>query len=125
MERENITHTEAPTAIQALSSRCISGFSRCVDSSHEGELEAIVDAQGRFNVWAANVGALQPPHSLKSLESRLKDAELMRRSVISGLERLAGVQIRSMQAFLPCLECVPDAYLKPFSSPNSYWKAAE
>lgn len=46
------------------------------------------DEQGRFRVWASNLGALQPADSMKSLDQRLKDAPLMRRSVVSGLERL-------------------------------------
>lgn len=110
MEREESEGTRAPTTIWALASKCISEFSRCVDSSHEGEQEAIVDAHGRFNVWAANVGALQPPHSLKSLDARLKDAELMRKSVVSGLERLAGVQTRSTRALPPTMSLVRPGY---------------
>lgn len=49
---------------------------------------AIEDEQGRFRVWASNLGALQPANSIKSLDQRLKDAPLMRKSVTSGLERL-------------------------------------
>ncbi|KAH7198805.1 uncharacterized protein B0J16DRAFT_360480 [Fusarium flagelliforme] len=46
------------------------------------------DEQGRFRIWASNLGALQPADSTKSLDRRLKDAPLMRKSVASGLERL-------------------------------------
>lgn len=95
MDRENSEDTKAPETIWAYASKCISEFSRCVATSHDVEQEAIIDARGRFNVWAANLGALQPPHSLKSLDARLKEADLMRTSVMSGLERLAGVQTRS------------------------------
>lgn len=110
MDRENSEGTKAPKTIWALASKCVSEFSRCVDSSHDCEQEAIVDAQGRFNVWAANVGALQPPHSLKSLDARLKDAELMRPSVMSGLERLAGVQTRSTRVSPPTMSLSRPGY---------------
>lgn len=83
------------TTISFLASDCTSGFLKCAVSSHDRELDAIDDARGRFNVWAANLGALQPPNSPKSLDFRLKDAELMRSSVVSGLERLSSVQTRS------------------------------
>ncbi|KAJ4129842.1 hypothetical protein NW768_006812 [Fusarium equiseti] len=46
------------------------------------------DEQGRFRIWASNLGALQPADSTKSLDRRLKHATLMRKSVTSGLERL-------------------------------------
>lgn len=86
---------EDATTISSLSSDCTSGFLLCAVSSQDREHDAIDDARGRFNVWAANLGALQPPHSLKSLDFRLRDAELMRESVLSGLNRLSGVQARS------------------------------
>lgn len=95
MDRPNPQEIIDITTISSVASNCITGFLSCVANSHHRDLDAIDDARGRFNVWAANVGALQPPHSLKSLDFRLKDADLMRKSVISGLERLSGVQTKS------------------------------
>ncbi|KAJ4013726.1 hypothetical protein NW766_005965 [Fusarium irregulare] len=54
------------------------------------------DEQGRFRIWASNLGALQPAESMKSLDRRLQDAPLMRKSVISGLERLEGSAKRAL-----------------------------
>lgn len=95
MDPVDLEATGSDTTISLLSRRCTSGFIWCVESSFFDNVEAITDAQGRFNVWAANLGALQPSQSMKSLDSRLKEAELMRKSVIAGLERLEGVQTRS------------------------------
>ncbi|KAJ0120191.1 ankyrin repeat protein [Diaporthe amygdali] len=97
MDPVDLEAAGSDTTISSLSRRCTSGFIWCVESSFFDNMEAITDAQGRFNVWAANLGALQPPQSMKSLDSRLKEAELMRKSVIAGLERLEGVQTRTTQ----------------------------
>lgn len=95
MDRAKLEAKRDATTISSLASDCTSSFLLCTVRSNGRELDAIDDARGRFNVWAANLGALQPPQSLKSLDFRLKDAELMRTSVISGLERLSRVQTRS------------------------------
>ena len=58
------------------------------------------DEQGRFRIWASNLGVLQPAESMKSLDRRLKDAPLMRKSVVSGLERLEGSAKRGK----PCMQ---------------------
>lgn len=95
MDRTNFKAPKPKTTISSLAERCTLGFERCINRSHGGEQDSINDAYGRFNVWAANIGAMQPELSLKSLDSRLRYAKLMRESVISGLERLIGVQNRS------------------------------
>jgi len=48
----------------------------------------IQDQQGRFHVWAGNIGALQSPGSLASLDSRLKDAPQIRAQILKILARL-------------------------------------
>ncbi|KAF4334107.1 ankyrin repeat [Fusarium beomiforme] len=64
----------------------IVGYAKTLDTS--ALCVTLEDEQGRFRVWASNLGALQPPDSAKSLDQRLKDAPLMKRSIASGLERL-------------------------------------
>ncbi len=44
--------------------------------------------QDRFNQWAGNLGALQPFESPLSLEQRLRDAPLVRESIINSLSDL-------------------------------------
>ncbi len=44
--------------------------------------------QDRFNQWAGNLGALQPFESPISLEHRLRDAPLVRESIINSLTDL-------------------------------------
>lgn len=95
MDREKLEAKMDTKTVSSLASDCNSGFRLCAVGSHDRELDTIDDTRGRFNVWAANLGAFQPPNSLKSLDFRLKDAELMRASVLSGLERLSSVQNRS------------------------------
>ncbi|KAK0609445.1 hypothetical protein B0T14DRAFT_531959 [Immersiella caudata] len=58
-------------------------------------LGAVEDCRGRFSVWAANLGAFQPPISSKSLDSRLRDAPRMRSSVTGALERIGGLLARA------------------------------
>lgn len=102
MNTEELGASSLGTTISSLASQCSHGFTnltaeadRVVESNRGDDLEeAIHDARGRFNVWAANLGALQLPHSSRSLDSRLRDAALMRSSITSGLERLADVQTR-------------------------------
>ena len=49
---------------------------------------SLEDERGRLKVWASNLGALQPAASPKSLDHRLRDAPLMRKSVSTGLNRV-------------------------------------
>lgn len=49
---------------------------------------ALTDEAQRFKIWAANIGALQPPNSSKSLDFRLERADRMSQAVLSGLEGL-------------------------------------
>lgn len=95
MDRASHEATKTNTTISYLAERCTLGFLQCIKSSSVSDLEMIDDTHGRFNVWAANLGALHPPRSPKSLEFRLKDSHLMSQSVKSSLERLSGVQLRS------------------------------
>jgi O-acetyl-ADP-ribose deacetylase (regulator of RNase III) len=48
--------------------------------------EALADEQGRFRVWAGNLGALQKGHS--SLDYRLRDSPLLLENVLKFLEEL-------------------------------------
>lgn len=44
--------------------------------------------QDRFNQWAGNLGALQSSESPLSLEHRLRDAPLVRESILNSLKNL-------------------------------------
>ena len=62
----------------------------------QSNLETLAwDGRGRFRLWASNIGALQSSNSSKSLDYRLRDASLMRQSVVSGLDRLLSITSRS------------------------------
>jgi hypothetical protein len=84
--------TESPRTISRLSALCQNAFEDlCLllpGSAHHGLANAIQDEAGRFQVWAGNIGAFQNPQSSSSLDSRLRNSELMRASVESGLQRL-------------------------------------
>lgn len=54
----------------------------------------VEDQMGRFQVWAGNIGAFQQPGSTSSLDYRLKESELIRNSVQSGLRRLNSATTR-------------------------------
>ncbi|KAK3315568.1 hypothetical protein B0H66DRAFT_502485 [Apodospora peruviana] len=58
---------------------------------------AIEDAIGRFQVWAGNIGALQPKSSQKSLEFRLRDAPDIRANIHAALGRLSEVADRALK----------------------------
>lgn len=87
---------KATNQVWSVANECVQVFSKLdalriegadeKDERHAKDL--IEDSRGRFQVWAANIGALQSPESRKSLDFRLKDALLVRSSVISGLHRL-------------------------------------
>jgi hypothetical protein len=57
-------------------------------SAYETLGPTIMDQQARFNVWAANIGAMKETRSASSLDARLGSAETMRQSVAEGLGRL-------------------------------------
>lgn len=50
----------------------------------------VQDQFGRFNVWAGNIGALQPLQIKSSLENRLRDASRTRQQVLDLLGDLQG-----------------------------------
>ncbi|KAK2045201.1 hypothetical protein LZ31DRAFT_553491 [Colletotrichum somersetense] len=80
------------STISSLAHSCRAAFSKlCQDlpsTEYNGLEPEATDQAGRFNVWAFNIGALQRPQSLSSLDSRLKKAERMKNNVVSGLQRL-------------------------------------
>lgn len=82
---------DGPT-ISALSRQCSAVMDNLllgISESDEAEVRnSLEDARGRFKVWASNIEAHQAPGSSSSLDHRLRDAPLMRESVVSGLERL-------------------------------------
>ncbi|KAK6224814.1 ankyrin repeat protein [Colletotrichum tabaci] len=84
--------SEPPPVISSLAHACNSAFTRLCQNlpttDYHGLEAKATDEAGRFKVWAANIGALQRPQSSGSLDSRLKNAERMKSSVISGLQRL-------------------------------------
>ncbi|KAH8898865.1 hypothetical protein GQ53DRAFT_878085 [Thozetella sp. PMI_491] len=59
-----------------------------LSQSHEQPLEGLETEQGRFRVWARNIGALRDPRSSSSLDSRLHDAPKARNAIVSILEAL-------------------------------------
>ncbi|KAF5716303.1 hypothetical protein FMUND_6421 [Fusarium mundagurra] len=87
-------HSQSPTAptlsdLGHRSEASLDQIAKYAETLNWGTLcVTLEDEQGRFRIWASNLGALQPADSMKSLDRRLKDAPLMRKSVASGLERL-------------------------------------
>ena len=78
--------------IRAVTESCIHSFAVVC---HEIEQHTLLDASardeireesGRFRVWTGNLGALAKGHS--ALDWRLRDADLMRSTVLSLLEEL-------------------------------------
>ena len=65
----------------------VTGDERCAsDIIHSRDVEQMQD---RFNQWAGNLGALQSFASPKSLEHRLRDAPLIRDSILHSLADLS------------------------------------
>lgn len=62
-------------------------------------VETVEDELGRFRVWGANLGAFHESNSTASLDYRLKNGPKMRKSVITGLERLNDVAHRGICVF--------------------------
>ena len=88
----------APESIATTGVLCIKYFNRLTEllraSDHSKEFEphlsavAIYDEFGRFKVWAANIGALQPASRSSSLEYRLREATRVKDHVIKLLRDL-------------------------------------
>lgn len=82
----------APT-LSSLAAQCTSALNEAIYKSRafqDGIFKlALEDERGRFNVWASNIGALQPAVTVVSLDYRLRDGPLMHKSVSLGLERLS------------------------------------
>lgn len=68
-------------AIQCRS--CFENLSFCLRESAnlQHHLSTVDDSQGRFSVWANNIGALKDPIYTSSLDCRLRDGMQMRKSV--------------------------------------------
>ena len=65
----------------------VTGDGYCAsDILHSRDVEQMQD---RFNQWAGNLGALQSLESSKSLEYRLRDAPLIRDSILHSLADLS------------------------------------
>lgn len=94
------TEDSTQITISSQSHKCDMAFeilNRALPTSAYRNLEnAVEDEAGRFQVWAGNIGAFQSPRSSSSLDSRLKNSELMRSNVQSGLERLGNAIERGM-----------------------------
>ncbi|KAI8663090.1 PX domain-containing protein [Fusarium sp. Ph1] len=78
------------SAIYHLASQCRQRFeslSRQMESpiDMQHHLSIINHSQGRFSVWANNIGALRDPKSTSSLDYRLRDGMQMRKSVTKAL----------------------------------------
>lgn len=88
----------AHASIAATGLLCVKCFNRLADlmraSDHSRDFErhisavAIQDEFGRFKVWAANIGALQPGSRSSSLEHRLREATKVKDHVIKLLRDL-------------------------------------
>ena len=88
----------AHTSIAASGLLCVKYFNkltellRASDQPRDFELHisavAIQDEFGRFKIWAANIGALQPASRSSSLEHRLREATKVRDHVIKLLRDL-------------------------------------
>ncbi|KAM0342385.1 hypothetical protein ACHAPU_009572 [Fusarium lateritium] len=57
-------------------------------TSREQLLATLETEQGRFRIWAGNIGALRDPDSLSSLDSRLHSAPKVHGAIVSILEGL-------------------------------------
>ena len=89
---------DAHASIAATGLLCVKSFNgltellRTSDHSRNPEPHlsavAIQDEFGRFKVWAANIGALQPASRSSSLEHRLREATKVKDHVIKLLRDL-------------------------------------
>lgn len=84
-EPESITISSCALTCHANLER----LSRLLPTSPYRGLENVaLDELGRLKIWASNLGAFQDSHSSSSLDARLRNAERMRSSVVSGIKRL-------------------------------------
>ena len=94
-------HLETANAHESIATTgilCLKYFNTLTEllraSDHSGDSEthlsavAIQDEFGRFKVWAANIGALQPASRSSSLEHRLREATRVKNHVIKLLRDL-------------------------------------
>ena len=88
----------APSSIAASGLLCVKYFNRLTELLRASDqprdfeshipAEAIQDEFGRFKIWAANIGALQPSSRSSSLEHRLREATKVKDHVIKLLSDL-------------------------------------
>ena len=87
---------QATSNLSAITGKCQVGIKKLLEATtnEENGLDDLVHArdvqqmQDRFNQWAGNLGALQPSESALSLEYRLREAPLIRQSMMSSLDDL-------------------------------------
>jgi len=84
------------TPVRELSASAVAALSNlkahtASDAGRNDLDQAVEDAMGRLQLWAGNIGALQPENSPKSLDFRLRDAPHINGNVKSALERLAAI----------------------------------
>ncbi|KAK1986723.1 hypothetical protein LZ30DRAFT_253565 [Colletotrichum cereale] len=100
--------------ISSLAHSCHAAFSKLCQELPSTEYYGLepeaTDEAGRFTVWASNIGALQKPQSLSSLDSRLTKAERMKNNVVSGLQRLENALKRANEI---ALGSIPNRTSKP------------
>lgn len=99
---------KAVLAIDSLASVCVKQFQQLCTLLSEPEFRYtseilpadIEDELGRFQLWAANIGALQPRNWTTSLEYRLRDSSRTRLQVMGFLEDIRGSLEDSTYTFL-------------------------
>lgn len=87
-----------PPKVETFTLDCQSTFNKLlVAATDEGccakeflHSRDVQQMQDRFNQWAGNLGALQSSESPLSLEHRLRDAPLVRESILNSLKNLHG-----------------------------------
>lgn len=85
------------SSLKAATEACLHIFALVCDHlNQQGESGVLRDVQDEFDrvrVWSANLGALAKGHS--SLEWRLREADLMRSTILTLLELLRTTLLRS------------------------------
>lgn len=82
---------EASVTVSALCTVCLKSLNDLVtslvvlDKNYQGTAE---DSRGRFRIWAADVGALLPSTSEKSLDAQVREARRIKGTVFTGLRRI-------------------------------------
>lgn len=80
--------------ISAVATDCVRSLHALVrlssDDKNAALMDSLEDEQGRFRVWASNIGALHRENSPSSLDYRLRDASRLRASVMEALGRVQG-----------------------------------